>query len=107
MRCCDALVLPSHSEGIPGVIKEAGLMGLPVIATRVGGIPEIVDEQTASLVEVNDVAGLRQKIEWHLQHTQEAAAKAQHLKQQLEGKFDADRIATVLAAKYRELTRRS
>ena len=41
MRACDALVLPSICEQVPNVVLEALALGRPVIATKVGGIPEI------------------------------------------------------------------
>jgi len=46
----DALVLPSHTEGLPRVLLEAAATELPVIATRVGGVPEVVTEGTTGLL---------------------------------------------------------
>jgi glycosyltransferase involved in cell wall biosynthesis len=55
----DMFVLPSHSEGSPNVLLEAMSMGLPVVATFVGGIPELVtDEIDALLVEDGDTTAL-------------------------------------------------
>jgi teichuronic acid biosynthesis glycosyltransferase TuaC len=50
MRTSDFLVLPSWSEGLPTVIPEALACGLPIIATTVGGIPEVVCEANGYLV---------------------------------------------------------
>ncbi|HEV7701288.1 MAG TPA: glycosyltransferase family 4 protein [Pyrinomonadaceae bacterium] len=58
MSSVDVFVLPSYSEGTPNGIIEAMAHGLPIIASRVGGIPDIVDRASAILVEPGDTAAL-------------------------------------------------
>jgi glycosyltransferase involved in cell wall biosynthesis len=50
MRKCDVLVLPSKTEGLPLVLIEAMSQGVPVVATNVGGIPEIVEDRISGLL---------------------------------------------------------
>lgn len=59
----DILVLPSHSEDFPLTILEAMALGLPVISTRVGAIPELIsDGQEGRLVSPGNTAELMQAI---------------------------------------------
>src|SRR5213075_2894096 len=44
MQAADVLALPSWNEGVPNVILEAFACGLPVVASRVGGIAEVLDQ---------------------------------------------------------------
>ncbi len=46
----DVFVLPSHSEGSPNVLLEAMAARVPMVATEVGGIPEIVENETSALL---------------------------------------------------------
>jgi len=58
LSVADLLLLPSRTEGLPAVAVEAGLAGLPVVASRVGGVPEVVEHDvTGLLVEPGDVDG--------------------------------------------------
>lgn len=55
---CDVYVNSSISEGVSLTILEAMAAGLPVVATRVGGTPEVVTEDCGRLVPARDAAGL-------------------------------------------------
>ncbi len=52
----DALILPSYREGVPNVVMESLSTGTPVIVTKVGGIPEVVQENTNG-VFINGLSG--------------------------------------------------
>ncbi|MFM2137788.1 MAG: hypothetical protein RJA57_95, partial [Bacteroidota bacterium] len=58
MRSANALVLFSEMENAPCVIAEALCCGLPVIATRVGGIPELIDDRKGLLIPSRDETAL-------------------------------------------------
>jgi glycosyltransferase involved in cell wall biosynthesis len=62
-RAADLFVLPSNSEGVPSVLLEASTCGTPFVATRVGGIPEILEWGRGSLVEPANAAELAAGIE--------------------------------------------
>jgi glycosyltransferase involved in cell wall biosynthesis len=63
LRACDLFVLASQREGRPTSIMEAMACGLPVVATRVGSVPDLVVEgKTGFLVEPGDAAALAERI---------------------------------------------
>lgn len=60
----DAFILPSIKEGLPYVILEAGLAGLPVVASRVGGIPEVIEDgSTGILVPARNPEAIAESLE--------------------------------------------
>ena len=64
MAAADVLVLPSRSEGRPNVVLEAQSCGIPVVATAVGGTPELVqDGETGLLLEPDDPQALAAAID--------------------------------------------
>ncbi len=58
INASDLVCLPSYSEGVPNVLLEAMSCGKPVVATRVGGIPEIVNKDNGILAEAGDIDAL-------------------------------------------------
>jgi glycosyltransferase involved in cell wall biosynthesis len=58
MRDADVLVLPSRWENLPVVLLEAMASGIPSVASRVGGVPEIVDAGTGATVPAQDAGAL-------------------------------------------------
>ncbi len=77
-RAADVLVLPSEREGWPNVVTEALASGLPVVASRVGGIPEILGEPVpghlGAMVAPGDVAGFEHALRARLAAPPDRAA---------------------------------
>jgi glycosyltransferase involved in cell wall biosynthesis len=61
LRSIDALVVASQHEGFPMVVVEAGMLGVPVISTRVGALPELFAEEIL-FFDTADAASLRRAL---------------------------------------------
>lgn len=69
LRQSDVLILPSDTEGMPLSIIEGMAIGLPCIATNVGGVPELIlDGETGFLIEPGNVNELVDKLQFLLDH---------------------------------------
>lgn len=98
------LIVPSLWEGFGLTALEAMAVGVPVVATSVGGLPEIVDHGTTGLlVPPADEAGLTRGIVWMLDHPQEAVEMAAAAKEVVEQKFSASAMARRTEDLYRRL----
>jgi glycosyltransferase involved in cell wall biosynthesis len=99
----DVVVLTSRNEGTPVALIEAGAAGKPVVATRVGGVPDVVHEgENGLLATPDDSAAVAAAIESILQAP--ALAKALGEKGRERSKaFGRERLADDLAALYHEL----
>ena len=74
MAAADLVTLPSYREGCPNVVIEALAAGRPLVATNVGGIPELMDDACGRLIPPKDVPALALALEEVLDHTWSAAA---------------------------------
>lgn len=96
----DVVAMPSRSEGFPLAMVEAMLAARPVIATRVGSMPEaILDGETGMLIEKNDVAGLANV----LQQLRDDPAQRIYLGKQARELAIAHFTATTMATQYQQL----
>lgn len=68
MQTADAFVLFSRYENAPVVLSESMAVGLPVISSRAGGIPEMIDDECGILVDVEDEQALCDAMDNYLQH---------------------------------------
>jgi teichuronic acid biosynthesis glycosyltransferase TuaC len=107
MRAADVLVLPSVAEGMPTVLVEAGAAGLPVIATSVGGIPELLKGDRGLLIAPDSLVGLVEALETVLAHPTTAAARARRLKDYVTVAYDVDESARAMMRVYESLRSRA
>ena len=76
LRAFDVFVLSSRTEGTPMVLFEAMNAGLPIVATRVGGVPDVLRREDALLVEPDDPASLASAIRETMRNPEGARARA-------------------------------
>jgi glycosyltransferase involved in cell wall biosynthesis len=104
LQASDFMVFPSHSEGMPQSVLEAMNCGLPVVATRVGGIPEaVVDGQTGLLIDVKDVEQLKNAMERMINDSEFRRSAGRKALAYVHEKFDAEQHARKLAELLRSL----
>lgn len=103
LKAFDCFVLPSVKEGFPYVILEAGLASLPVIATSVGGIPEVIDDtKTGLLVSSHNVGALTHALEWMIENPEKRNELGSALSEKVLRDFSPSRMSTATIALYEE-----
>jgi len=103
MCAADLLVLPSYNEGMPNVIVEAGSLGLPVLSTSVGGIPELIDEDSGYLIETKSSDAIIKAILKIKDNYPQALQKADALKSIIRKGFDLSDNTRLLKDLYEKI----
>lgn len=96
------LIIPSRAESLPYVVLEAAAAGLPIIATGVGGVPEIFGPQASELIPPDDVAALTGAIAAAIDDPEQMHCHAQTLRARVRSEFSVNTMVECNLAVYRE-----
>ncbi len=100
----DVFILPSQFEGLPMALLEAMSCGLPAIASRVGGNPELVISGTNGLlIEPNSIEELVETMTWCLKHKDELKMIGLNAGKKVRERFSMERVADEYIGVYRKL----
>lgn len=104
LRASDVFCLPSHTEASPRVVLEAMSLGVPVVGTRVGGVPEQVVEGTTGLVvSPRDDVGLAEALERLVLEKDLRAGMGRNGRERVRRVFGADAVARRVESVWEEL----
>ncbi len=93
LHLMDIFVLSSFSEGLSMALLEAMAHGRPVVATHVGGNPEVVvDQETGLLTPPNDPKGLAEAMLWMLSNRERAAEMGRNGRERVVREFSIDKM---------------
>jgi glycosyltransferase involved in cell wall biosynthesis len=102
----DATVITSHNEGTPACLIEAMASGCPVIATRVGGIPDMIKEgDTGQLIPPGDAHALARAIVSLVTEPDQARRMADRARGEALARYDEQRLVTDMERLYGQLAR--
>lgn len=104
MNAADFLVLPSHSEGLGLVLLESLACGVPVIASNVGGCPEIIkDNHNGILIAPKDIKNLSGAINFYKNNPDSRKEMGNNGQKSILEKYDIERLNNKLISIHRKL----
>ncbi len=104
LAAMDICIQPSRSEGMPLALMEAASAAKPVVASRVGGVPEIIDDQVSGLlVPPESPAALAEALARLIERPADAQTLGRRLLQRFADEFSLPVMVDRVEAHYREL----
>ena len=97
----DILLMPSRFEGLPMTLLEAMAMGLPVVASKLDGIAEVIEDgREGFLIESNDTHGFVERCAALLENPAKSSEVAAHARAKIEARFSVERMTSAVEAIY-------
>src|SRR5262249_44519863 len=94
------MVVPSRAESLPYVVLEAAAAGVPLVASGVGGIPEVFGPDAGALLPAGDAGALAAALTAKLADPTEAQAAAVRLRARVRAHFSAEVMTDAVLAAY-------
>ena len=102
LKAFDIFLLTSIKEGLPYTIHEAGLAGLPVITSHIGGIPDIIDDgKNGILTRIGDPAQISKALEYFISHPEKQKEFGSLLQKKIKKEFSVDEMVKKTIKLYR------
>lgn len=93
IKGADIFILPSLAEGMPNVVMEAMALGTPVIATRVNGVPELVENNRSGIIiEPQNIVQMADVLEYLADHPEKRQALAKNAQKRIESMFTMEKM---------------
>jgi hypothetical protein len=100
LRDASLFLYITHAEGLGSAALLAMAWGVPVVASRIGGLPEIVQDRRTGILTDNDPDAIAQAVAWALDHREELAANA---RETVAGHFTVGKMVERTTAVYRKV----
>ncbi|MDE6734271.1 MAG: glycosyltransferase [Desulfovibrio sp.] len=107
LACADVFLLPSRVEGFPNAVMEAMAAGVPVVASDVGGIPDLVRHgEDGILHQAQDMAGMAESVSRLIEDGGTRQHLAESAQQRVRAEFSLKKLGDRVLIRYEELLRR-
>ena len=98
----DIFLLPSLKEGLPYALLEAGVAGLPVIATNVGGVPEIIEDMKSGIIiKEKRPKEIEEALKFLIDHPEKRKEFGEQLQKTVVQNFTLERMVKETVALYK------
>ncbi len=102
LKAFDLCLIPSEKEGLPYALLEAGQAGLPIIATSIGGIPDVIEDMKSGiLIQKNKPGELVSAVDFILSHKSIAKSYGKNIEEKVLRDFSIEKMISEISSIYK------